>query len=434
MTAHIRKAALLAAATTLLGTLAGCGSPGRNPHPQDQRRTEHGSQDAAARSTPSRGGAQKPFTLLATGDILSHDSVIRQARADAGGSGYDFREMLSGAKPLASEADLAICHMETVYGASGGPFTGYPAFRTPPEVAGAIKDTGYDSCSSASNHTMDDGFGGVRRTIEAMDEAGLKHAGSARSERQRHRPTLMKAGGATVAQLAYTYGTNGLPVPKNKPWAVNLIDPARIIADARAARRAGADVVVASLHWGTEWQEAPDRQQKTLAKQLTASRHDGRKDIDLIIGTHAHVPQAYEKVNGTWVVYGMGDQLAGKMNDPRGAMSSAARFTFVPPKGGGSRKSGGTGEALEGKVPLEAKPGKGRRGADDGRPGREGEWTVKKAEFVPLFVQTSPRISVVDLSSPAARAGGAGRAEAYEKIKKTVLSRGAAKQGLRMGR
>ncbi|MFC4494405.1 CapA family protein [Streptomyces ovatisporus] len=430
MTAHIRKAALLAAATTLLGTLAGCGSTDHRPHPQDQRHKERGSQDAAAQSAPSRAAGQKPFTLVATGDILSHDSVIRQARADAGGSGYDFREMLSGAKPLASRADLAICHMETVYGASGGPFTGYPAFKTPPDVAGAIKDTGYDSCSSASNHTMDDGFEGVRRTIRGMDEAGLKHAGSARSRKQQSRPTLMRAGGATVAQLAYTYGTNGLPVPKKQSWAVNLIDPARIIADARAARRAGADVVVASLHWGTEWQEAPDHQQKTLAKQLTSSRHKGRKDIDLIIGTHAHVPQAYEKVNGTWVVYGMGDQLAGKMNDPRGAMSSAARFTFVPPRGGESRR---TEETLEGKVPLEAKPGGGRRAAEDGRPARDREWTVKKAEFVPFFVQTSPRISVVDLSSPAARAGGAGRAEAYSKIRKAVLSRGAAKQGLRMG-
>jgi hypothetical protein len=399
-TAHIRSATLLAAATTLLGTLAGCGSPDIRPHPKDQRPTERGTHDTVAQEGPSRTAGRKPFTLVATGDILPHDSVIRQAREDAGGSGHDFRDMLSGAKSLASQADLAICHMETVYGASGGPFTGYPAFRTPPDVAQAVKDTGYDSCSSASNHTMDDGVEGVRRTIRAMDEAGLEHAGTARSEKERGRPAMMRAGGAKVAQLAYTYGTNGLPVPEGKSWAVNLIDPARIIADARAARRAGADIVVASLHWGTEWQQEPDQQQRSLAEQLTRSRHKGRKDIDLIVGTHAHVPQAYEKVNGAWVVYGMGDQLAGKMNDPRGSMSSAARFTFVPPR---DRKRGG-------------------------------EWSVRKAEFVPFLVQTSPRIRVVNLSDPQARAGGPGRAEAYHKITKAVLSRGAAEQGLRMGR
>ncbi|OSC45555.1 hypothetical protein B5181_43040, partial [Streptomyces sp. 4F] len=76
---------------------------------------------------------------------------------------------------------------------------------------------------------------------------------------------------------------------------------------------AGADVVVVSLHWGTEWQDEPDQDQLTLARSLTAARTGDRPAVDLILGTHAHVPQAYEKVNGTWVVYGMGDQIAGEM-------------------------------------------------------------------------------------------------------------------------
>ncbi len=147
----------------------------------------------------------------------------------------------------------------------------------------------------------------------------------------------MQAGPAKVAQLSYTYATNGIPLPQGQPWAVNLIDQKKIIADARSARAAGADVVVVSVHWGTEWQQEPDEQQRTLARALTASRTAGRPDIDLILGTHAHVPQAYEKVNGTWVVYGMGDQLAGYMYNPpdvvdgRGNQSSMARFTFARP-------------------------------------------------------------------------------------------------------
>ncbi|WP_314174827.1 CapA family protein [Streptomyces winkii] len=434
MSTYIRHAVLVTATTVLLGVVAGCGGQ-QDPRHRDSRRD-----DAAAKSVASPAAAQRPFTLVATGDVLSHDSVIRQAREDSAGSGYDFRKMLAGARPLASRADLAICHMETVYGRSGGPFSGYPAFKTPPDVAAAIKDTGYESCSSASNHSMDDGVDGVRRTITAMDEAGLKHAGSAASARARTRTTMMKAGGAKVAQLAYTYGTNGIPVPKNKAWAVNRMNPKRIIADARAARRAGADIVVTSMHWGTEWQQTPDDRQKKLAKQLTRSRDAaGRKDIDLIIGTHAHVPQPYEKVNGTWVVYGMGDQLAGKMNDPRGAMSSAARFTFVPPK------TKAKGESPASRVSSPAAPGRDAKGGssgksrkdksrkDTGSQGRAGEWSVKKAEFVPFFVQTSPRISVVDLSQGNARDAGEGRAEAYRTIRKAVLSRGAAKQGLRMG-
>jgi poly-gamma-glutamate synthesis protein (capsule biosynthesis protein) len=251
-----------------------------------------------------------------------------------------------------------------------------------------------------------------------------------------------------------------VPLPEGQPWAVSLIDENKIVADARNARLAGADVVVVSLHWGTEWQDAPDDRQLTLARTLTASRTGGRPDIDLILGGHAHVPQAYEKVNGTWVVYGMGDQLAGKMNDPRGSMSSAARFTFVPPKAGkASRPTAGAGARDAKGRSDKARSDKGRSDkgrsdkgrsdkarSDKGRsdkgqksgksatsPGRQGEWSVKKAEFIPFFVQTTPRISVVDLSQENARDAGTGRAEAFRTIREAVLSRGAAKQGLRMG-
>ncbi|ADI04119.1 hypothetical protein SBI_00998 [Streptomyces bingchenggensis BCW-1] len=376
-----QRTALVVAALFGAATACTAGIPATPESGEKSSRTA-----AAAKPGPTKG-----FTLVATGDLLIHDSVIRQARADAGGNGYNFGPMLAGAEPVVSGADLAICHMETVYGAAGGPFTGYPTFKSPPEVAEAAKELGYDSCSTASNHTLDAGAEGVTRTLDAMDRAGLRHAGSARSAEEHTMPTLMKAGDATVAQLAYSYGTNGIPVPKGQPWLVNLIDPAQIVKDARAARRAGAEVVVVSLHWGTEWQEAPDQLQLSVAKKLTASMDGGRHDIDLILGTHAHIPQAYEKMNDTWVVYGMGDQVAGVMNDPRGQMGSAARFTFAPP-------------------------------ATTDKP-----WTVKKAEFIPHGVDNDP-IRVVNLP----RAGG--HTEALDTIRRAVLSRGAARDGLTMGR
>ncbi|RNG20330.1 CapA family protein [Streptomyces botrytidirepellens] len=384
-----RRTAIFVAA--LLATATACGSGG-DPV------TGHAEQKPSETARVARAEPQKKFTLVATGDLLAHASVIRQARADSGGEGYDFHRMLIGAAPVVAQADLAICHMETVYGANGGPFTGYPTFKTPPQIAGAIKRLGYDSCSTASNHTLDAGTEGVTRTLDALDKAGVRHAGSARSARESTTPALMEAGGAKVAQLAYAYGTNGIPVPEGKPWIVNLIDAERIIEDARAARRAGADVVVVSTHWGTEWQEAPDKLQLSLAKKLTASRSHGRRDIDLIIGTHAHVPQAYEKVNGTWVVYGMGDQVAGVMPDERGQMGSAARFTFTPPTA-------------------------------QGRP-----WQVAKAEFIPHAVDNDP-ISVVNLPRALEKSpGNSHYTHALSTIREAVLSRGAQKDGLTMGR
>ncbi|MEW2806443.1 CapA family protein [Streptomyces massasporeus] len=348
---------------------------------------------------PAPVAGPRGFTLVASGDVLPHSTIIDRARFDAGGTGYDFRPMLAGIRSVVSRADIALCHMETVYGADGA-YTGYPTFKSPPEVAQALAVTGYDGCSTASNHTLDDGADGIRRTLDALDRVGVRHAGSARTEEEARTATVLGSGPAEVAHLAYTYDTNGLPFPEGQPWAVNLIDEARIVEDARAARRAGADVVVVSLHWGTEWQDAPDDRQLTLSRHLTAARTGNRPDIDLILGTHAHVPQAYEKVNGTWVIYGMGDQIAGEMTnhegakDPRGNQSTLGRFTFAPP----------------------ARPGE--------------RWKVTKAEFVPqLFDVDAGR--VVNLNRALAQ--GADVRAVRDRIRTIVLSRGAAGDGLVMG-
>ncbi|RSS51746.1 CapA family protein [Streptomyces sp. WAC07061] len=340
--------------------------------------------------------AGAPFTLVATGDIIPYPSIIQRAADDAGGGAgeYDFRKILAGVKPIVSAADLAICHHEIPYGRPGGPYTGYPAFKAPHQLADALKDAGYDSCSTASNHTLDDGYDGLARTLDHLDRVGLKHVGSARSAEEAKAPALLSAGGAKVAQLDYTYGTNGIPVPAGKPWAVNLIDQARIVADARAARAAGANVVLLSIHWGTEWQTAPDQQQKDLAQALTASRGpDGLPDIDLILGTHNHVPQPYEKINGTWVVFGMGDQVASfyEPEKARGNMSSIPRFTFAP-----SAKSGG-------------------------------RWEVVKAEYLTQFSDMKTPFRVVCASCTPDRAD---YAKADKEVTAAVTSRGAAGQGL----
>ncbi|MFF9817220.1 CapA family protein [Streptomyces sp. NPDC014006] len=380
--AHTRRRLLALALTAVLAAGAAC---------QADRRAQ------AGRPAPPAGA--RGFTLVASGGVLPHTSVIERARFDSGGDGYDFRPMLAGARPLVAPATLALCHMETPYGANGD-YTGRPVFKSPPEIADGLAATGYDSCSTASDHSLDDGADGVRRTLEALDRTGVKHAGSARTVAEANSVTLLRAGTAKVAHLAYTYGTGDVAMPPGQPWAVSLIDEGKIIADARAARKAGADVVVVSLHWGTPWQDAPDGRQLDLARRLTASRDGGRPDIDLILGTHAHVPQAYEKVNGTWVVYGMGDEVAGEMyddngvEDQRGNQSTLGRFTFVPPK----------------------------------RPG--GRWEVARAEFVPLLFDVDAG-RVVDLNR--ALADGAELRAVRDRIRQVVLSRGAAKDGLVMG-
>ncbi|MFD7256243.1 CapA family protein [Streptomyces sp. NPDC059874] len=389
-----RTAALLSALLLSAAAAAGCSATGESA---PARLT-----DADRPSPPTAAGspAVKGFTLVASGDVLPHTSVIQRAADDAPGDGYDFRPMFSGVKSVVGAADLALCHMETIYGEEGGPFSGYPAFKSPPEVADALKETGYDGCSTASNHTLDDGADGLRRTLDRFDKVGLGHAGSARTAAEAAAVKTYTAGSAKVAHLAYTYDTNGYPLPEGQPWAVNLMKQDKIIADARAARKAGADVVLVSVHWGTEWQTEPDETQLSLGKALTASQTGGRPDIDLILGTHAHIPQAYEKVNGTWIIYGMGDQVAGEMfnhtgaRDMRGNYGSIGRFTFAPPAAAGQR------------------------------------WQVTKAEFVPQMMDLSTG-RVINL---ALHSEGEAYESAKEAVTEAVLSRGAAKDGLTMAK
>ncbi|MEV0369108.1 CapA family protein [Streptomyces sp. NPDC050636] len=380
---------LYAAAVLLAALAVGCGEQdgAPPPHPESKPRGHGGA--PMVKASP-----QQPFTLVASGEIIpSVPGVLSTAQTDAAGVGYDFRPMLAGVKPVVSSADLAVCHLGAPLGLLSGPFAGYPVFQSPPQLASALKATGYDSCSTASNHVLDRGVPGVHRTLRALETVGLRHVGSARSATEAARSARVLARtGAKVAHLSYTYGTNGTHRPASAPWTVNLIDEKKIIADARAARRAGADVVVVSAHWGTEYRTAPNEQQIRLAQALTASQTAGRPDIDLVIGTHAHTPQPYEKVNGTWVAYGLGDQISGPMKTPEGNWGTIARFRFDPPE----------------------------------RPGER--WKVTKAEYIPQLAVQGPPLRMLNLARTPAHA------DIRKAISEAVLSRGAAAEGLTMGR
>ncbi len=258
-------------------------------------------------------GAQqtgRTFTIAASGDVLIHQAIAIAAAGYAPASGaYDFRPLLRAVEPWIADADLAICHLEGTLSPTN---TGllyqegdeHPAyFNGPHEVAAALAATGYDACSTAGNHALDRGPAGVQETLEVLDAAGVGHAGTARTEEERL-PTMHRANGVRVAHLAYTIGTNE-PRPFAAPWTVNLINAAAILADARWARANGAEFTVVSLHWGTEYQSAPDGLQWRLAEALTAS-----PDVDLILGHHTHVVQPLTLVNGKVVAYGLGDHLS----------------------------------------------------------------------------------------------------------------------------
>lgn len=332
---------------------------------------------------PSTAPQQDGFSVVATGDVLIHPRLTEQAESDGGGK-IDYRPLLAGVKPLVSGADLAICHLETPLAPEGGPYHGYPSFSAPPEIVDALRDTGYDTCSTASNHTLDQGASGVTRTLDKLDAAGVRHTGSARSAKEAGTPLILDVHGVKVAQLSYAFGFNGIERPSGKPWLANEIDADEILAAAHAAKQAGADVVIASLHWGVEYRHEVTGEQQRLADRLLAS-----PDLDLIVGHHAHVVQPFAKVAGKWVAFGLGNEVA-RHDEPRGATEEgvAARFHFTR---------------------------------------ANGRWTVDRAEYLPTLIDLGPPIRLRDLTSAPPTPRGQ---EAVSDTEHVVLSRGAGEAGL----
>jgi poly-gamma-glutamate capsule biosynthesis protein CapA/YwtB (metallophosphatase superfamily) len=259
------------------------------------------------RSDRAGGGATRGFTLIASGDVLPHGPVLEQARAYGRriGQPYDFRPMFADLRPILAPADLAVCHLEVPLSPTGQNISSWPAFNAPPQLAGALRWAGYDACSTASNHSMDQGPAGVAATLAVMDRAGLRHAGMARSAHEADQNTILQVRGLRVALLSYTYGLNRGRLPPDRPWLVKTIDPRRILTDARAARAAGAQFVVVLLHWGQEYQSTPTPFQREVARRLLAA-----PEVDLILCHHVHVVQPIQRIGAKWVAYGVGNLLS----------------------------------------------------------------------------------------------------------------------------
>lgn len=254
------------------------------------------------------------ITLLFGGDLLPHGPVNNRAATNGAATGvdYDYAPMFEPVRPIIEGADIAICHMEVPSAPDGEQVTSYPSFGAPPELVDGAHAAGYDGCSTASNHSLDRGQAGLARLLEQFDARGMEHAGTARSQEEAETTTIYDVDGVRVANLSYAYDFNGYRLPDDAPWAANRIDVDAIQAAASQARADGADLVVLSLHFGNEYQHDPSDYQRDVVDQLLPS-----DDISVIIGHHAHVVQPIERVEGTFVVWGLGNQVSNQSELPR---------------------------------------------------------------------------------------------------------------------
>lgn len=329
-----------AVASTLTPTPKAAKTP-ESPAPPEPDRAEPAGQanavpgDSASPLTGliAQAAAQAPvqpgltISILGVGDILTHKEIIAQAIEDArGASPADFVPQLQGIADLVSSADMAVCHMEYPMGEPEGPWTAWPGIPdAPPQLAQAVADVGFDACSTASNHVLDQGFDGMSRLLDGLDAQGLAHAGAARTAEEASTPTIVDVKGVPIALLSYSYSLNGIPCPAGQEWCANLIDVPRMIDEARVARAAGARIVVLSLHAGDEGVSTPSSQQVEVMHALAESGQ-----IDLVLGHHVHVVQPVDVIDGMWVVYGHGNLLtAQSRRDPRSGDGLISMFTFT---------------------------------------------------------------------------------------------------------
>lgn len=267
------------------------------------------------------------LSLVMVGDNLIHSSVYKDAKRLAGGNGYDFKPIIEYVKEKTKNYDLAYYNQETVLGGTELGVSDYPTFNSPQEAGDAMLDAGFNLVSLATNHTMDRG----EKAVLSSNEYWKKHedealaVGTYSSTEERNKVQIREKNGIKYAMLSYTYGTNGINVPKGKEYLVNvwptdlsLNDPSRdkayqeykkqVKKDIEAVRDQ-VDVLLVAMHWGVEYTHNPTEYQKDSAKFLADN------NVDIVIGAHPHVIQPVTWIDDTLVIYSLGNFVSAQLQD-----------------------------------------------------------------------------------------------------------------------
>jgi poly-gamma-glutamate capsule biosynthesis protein CapA/YwtB (metallophosphatase superfamily) len=247
-------------------------------------------------------------TIAVVGDLMCHSVQYNYALVQ--GDSFNFNPVYRYVKDIISSADFAFGNFETVTAGSKKGYSGYPLFNSPDDFVTALRYAGFDLMTTANNHSLDQGEAGLRRTIEVLDKEGIGYNGTYISSEDRDSLRVFDINGITIAFLAYSYGTNGIPVPKGKDYLINLIDTVVIRNDITKAKQ-NSEIVLVHYHFGEEYQRAPSASQKNLVNKTI------EYGADIIIGGHPHVIQPAEFLEGNertidsvFVIYSMGNFIS----------------------------------------------------------------------------------------------------------------------------
>jgi|GEM_PF-1045028 len=260
---------------------------------------EHGEVDVEeaempeAESASSSGqvhhtGDGKTITISCIGDTMAHDTTFEAAW---NGKTYDFDYMMEELAGFVEDSDFMIANLETTLAGEDRGYTGYPDFNTPEQIADSLRNVlGVDLCSTANNHSNDRGYKGICKTLENLDARGIYHVGTNATEEDSTKPLVVEIEGVKFGFINYTYGLNNIDGVKYD-WSINVINKEKISAMCKACTEAGAEYIIALMHWGVEYDRSTSADQRSLAEWIFANT-----DVRLIIGHHPHVVQPIDEI------------------------------------------------------------------------------------------------------------------------------------------
>uniref|UniRef100_A0A7C4XJC1 CapA family protein n=1 Tax=candidate division WOR-3 bacterium TaxID=2052148 RepID=A0A7C4XJC1_UNCW3 len=248
--------------------------------------------------------SQQEVKIISVGDVFIHKSILNSVYNHKEKS-YDFFPVFEEIKPYLDSVDLSTAWFGGVLDTIG-PYTGYPCFKTPKALALALKWAGF-GVLFRTNHTLDYGLKGLKTTTKVLKETGLAQIGAYLSAEESKEIYIFEKNGIKIAFLSYTYGTNGIPIPK--PWMVKLIDLKVISEDIDRAKQI-SDFIIVALHFGIEYERYPNKEQKRIVRKIIAM------GADMIIGSHPHVIQSVEIIETdkkkVFVAYSLGNFFCGQ--------------------------------------------------------------------------------------------------------------------------
>jgi poly-gamma-glutamate capsule biosynthesis protein CapA/YwtB (metallophosphatase superfamily) len=248
------------------------------------------------------------LNMVMVGDMLIHSPVYKDAYKDGT---YDFTGMIERIKPIIQESDIAFYNQETTLGGVELGLSSYPRFNSPYEVGDAMIDAGFNMVSLANNHTIDRGEKAILNSIVYWNKhKNILTAGSYDSFELKEEDRIFEKNGITYTLLAYTNGTNGLPIPKGKEYLVDVYSKEKAKADIERLRNK-VDIIIVSMHWGNEYVHNPNEYQIENANYLASL------GVDIIVGTHPHVIQPIDIIDDTIVFYSLGNFLSSQIGIER---------------------------------------------------------------------------------------------------------------------